>query len=101
MKLFDKIAEGVATIVARAPFFGLCALFVGLWSLGLVHSGWRTSDLYHLILNSPTTAITFLLVALFQNTTKRHEDALHKKLDAVCEKLGIEDAAGIEEETSA
>ena len=44
-------------------------------------------DTYQLIINTPTTIITFLLVALLQNTQKRGEQALQRKLDAVADGL--------------
>lgn len=44
-------------------------------------------DTYQLITNTPTTIITFLLVALLQNTQKRNEQALQRKLDAVADAL--------------
>jgi len=44
-------------------------------------------DTYQLIINTPTTIITFLLVALLQNTQKRSEQALQHKLDAVADGL--------------
>jgi hypothetical protein len=44
-------------------------------------------DTYQLIINTPTTIITFLLVALLQNTQKRNEQALQHKLDAVADGL--------------
>ena len=44
-------------------------------------------DTYQLIINTPTTIITFLLVALLQNTQKRHEQALQHKLNAVADGL--------------
>ena len=42
-------------------------------------------DTYQLIINTPTTIITFLLVALLQNTQRRSEQAIQKKLDAIAD----------------
>ncbi len=42
-------------------------------------------DNYQLLINTPTTIITFLLVALLQNTQRRAEQAIHKKLDALAD----------------
>ena len=42
-------------------------------------------DTYQLLINTPTTIITFLLVALLQNTQRRAERAFHKKLDALAD----------------
>jgi low affinity Fe/Cu permease len=44
-------------------------------------------DTYQLIINTPTTIITFLLVALLQNTQKRSEQAIQHKLNAVADGL--------------
>jgi len=44
-------------------------------------------DTYQLIINTPTTIITFLLVALLQNTQQRNEQALQRKLDALADGL--------------
>ena len=44
-------------------------------------------DTYQLIINTPTTIITFLLVALLQNTQKRSEQAIQHKLNAVANGL--------------
>ena len=46
-------------------------------------------DTYQLLINTPTTIITFLLVALLQSTQRRGEQAVHKKLDALAD--GIAD----------
>jgi hypothetical protein len=42
---------------------------------------------YQLIINTPTTIITFLLVALLQNTQRRSEQALQHKLNAIADGL--------------
>jgi low affinity Fe/Cu permease len=84
VNLFDRFASAAGRHVARAWFFGVCASFVLLWVAGLPFFGWR-NDLYHLMLNSPTTAITFLLVALLQNSQERDMEELkeiEKRVDA-------------------
>jgi low affinity Fe/Cu permease len=80
--LFDDIASRVSAVVARAPFFALCAALILGWLIGLPIAGWK-SDIYHLLLNSPTTAITFLLVALLQNSSARFETSVNLKLNAI------------------
>lgn len=80
--LFDNGAARVSALVARAPFFALCASIVLLWLVGLPFAGWK-SDIYHLLLNSPTTALTFLLVALLQNSQARFENSVSLKLNAL------------------
>lgn len=82
---FDRFAGRIAEFVSRAPFFGFCVLLVVLWAPTYFLVG--NFDTYQLIINTPTTIITFLLVALLQNTQKRSEQALQHKLDAVADGL--------------
>jgi len=81
--LFDRFAERSAEYVSRAPFFAFCVALVVAWapSYFLVDD----FDTYQLLINTPTTIITFLLVALLQNTQRRGEQAVHKKLDALAD----------------
>jgi low affinity Fe/Cu permease len=46
-------------------------------------------DTWQLVINTMTTVITFLLVALLQNSQRRSATALHEKLDAIAD--GIAD----------
>jgi low affinity Fe/Cu permease len=83
--LFDRFAGRSADFVSRAPFFTFCVLLVVLWAPTYFLVG--NFDTYQLIINTPTTIITFLLVALLQNTQKRSEQALQHKLNAVADGL--------------
>ena len=78
---FDRFAGRCANFVSRAPFFTFCVLLVVLWAPTYFLVG--NFDTYQLIINTPTTIITFLLVALLQNTQKRNKQALQRKLDAL------------------
>lgn len=82
---FDRLASSVSNTVARAWFFSACALIVLIWlpSFFLFDS----VDTWQLIINTLTTIITFLLVALLQNTQYRDMQALHTKLNALVEAL--------------
>jgi uncharacterized membrane protein len=82
---FDRFAGRCADFVSRAPFFTFCVLLVVLWAPTYFLVG--NFDTYQLIINTPTTIITFLLVALLQNTQKRNEQALQHKLDALADGL--------------
>lgn len=82
---FDRIATAVSDITARAWFFSLCALLVLIWAPSYFLFG--NVDTWQLVINTMTTIVTFLLVALLQNTQKRSERALHRKLDAIAEGL--------------
>jgi len=44
-------------------------------------------DTWQLIINTVTTTVTFLLVALLQNTQKRADEAVQHKLTAVADGL--------------
>lgn len=80
---FDRFAQRSADLASRAPFFVFCVVLVVVWapSYFLVEN----FDTYQLLINTPTTIITFLLVALLQNTQRRGEQAIHKKLDAIAD----------------
>lgn len=82
---FDRLADYVSRIVAKAWFFCLCAVLVIVWAPSIVLIG--DIDTWQLIINTLTTIVTFLLVALLQNTEYRSQQALHNKLNAMTEGL--------------
>jgi len=83
--LFDRFAGWSARFVSRAPFFTFCVLLVIIWTPSYFLVG--NFNTYQLIINTPTTIITFLLVALLQNTQERSERVVQKKLDAIADGL--------------
>src|SRR4051794_19484139 len=83
---FDRLASAVGRFVSHAPFFAACLGFVLIWAALLPTQGWN-NQIWHLWLNSPTTSITFLLVALLQNTQARFEKATNEKLNAIADAL--------------
>ncbi len=82
---FDRMATKAANTVARAWFFFMCALIVLIWAPSYWVIG--NIDTWQLIINTLTTIITFLLVALLQNTQFRADKAMQKKLNAIVEAL--------------
>jgi low affinity Fe/Cu permease len=80
---FDRFAEQSAKFVSKAPFFAFCVALVVVWAPSYVLVD--DFDTYQLLINTPTTIVAFLLVALLQNTQRRGERAIHKKLDALAE----------------
>ena len=84
---FDRFATGSSHFVSRAWFFAFCVALVVIWapSIVLIHS----ISTWQLIINTLTTIITFLLVALLQNTQKRADDAVQHKLNAIAEGLAV------------
>jgi low affinity Fe/Cu permease len=82
---FDRMASFVSRLVAKAWFFFACALIVCIWAPSIFII--RNIDTWQLIINTLTTIITFLLVALLQNTQYRADQAVQKKLNAMIEAL--------------
>ena len=82
---FDKGAERIAQFVAHPLFFLACILTVVLWAGAGSFAGY--SDTWQLVINTGTTIVTFLMVALLQNSQRRDELAVHRKLDAIADAL--------------
>lgn len=85
LKPFDRIATAVACTVASAWFFGACVLIVLIWAPSYFF--FPNVDTWQLVINTLTTIVTFLLVALLQNTQHRADQALQKKLNAIVDAL--------------
>jgi Low affinity iron permease len=82
---FDRVAQAAADFTSRGTFFGGCVLLIALWAPSYLV--FRNVDTWQLIINTATTIVTFLLVALLQNSARRSERATHQKLDALAEGL--------------
>jgi hypothetical protein len=69
---FDRFAGGASLVASRATFFAFCVLLVVLWlpSWFLI----QDLDLWQLIINTVTTIVTFLMVALLQNSQRSAEE---------------------------
>jgi low affinity Fe/Cu permease len=91
---FDRFAGAASDFASRAWFFAFCVLLVLLWapSYFLI----RTVDTWQLIINTLTTIVTFLMVALLQNSQTRADAAVQDKLNAVAAALAslMESEAG-------
>lgn len=81
LSMFDRFATYTSERVSKAWFFGLCALLVLIW----VPTFWLWPSVqgWALVINTFTSTITFLLVALLQNTETRAENATQRKLNAI------------------
>lgn len=82
---FDRFAARAAMVASRAWFFAFCVLLVLVWlpSFFVLHN----IDTWQLIINTLTTIVTFLLVALLQNSQTRSDNALQHKLNAIAQGL--------------
>jgi low affinity Fe/Cu permease len=82
--LFDRFASATAAYASRAWFFAGCLLLVLIWAPTIL---FFPLDTWQLIINTATTIITFLLVALLQNTQTRADAAVQHKLNAIADAL--------------
>jgi hypothetical protein len=82
---FDRFATAAASFVSRAWFFSSCVLLVLVWAP--TYFAFGSIDTWQLVINTATTIITFLLVALLQNTQSRANDAVQHKLNAIADGL--------------
>src|SRR5438132_10866890 len=83
--LFDQFAGWSAKVVSRAAFFAFCVVLVVVWAPTIVLL--RDVNTWQLIINTITTIVTFLMVALLQNSQTRSDQALQHKLNAIADGL--------------
>lgn len=95
---FDRFAGWANDAVSRAGFFVFCLLLVVLWAPSLPLFG--SVDTWQLVINTITTIVTFLLVALTQNSQTRADRSTQHKLNAIAEALAdlLEEQRGTEAE---
>jgi len=82
---FDRFAGVTARIASRAAFFTFCVVLVVVWAPTLLLL--RDVDTWQLIINTVTTIVTFLMVALLQNSQTRSDLAVQHKLNAIADGL--------------
>ncbi|MFC7244192.1 low affinity iron permease family protein [Catellatospora aurea] len=85
MSMFDRFAEAASNFASKAWFFALCVLLILVWAPSIVFIG--TVDTWQLIINTATTIVTFLMVALLQNSQTRANEAVQHKLNAIADGL--------------
>ena len=83
--LFDRFAGLASEVVGRAAFFAFCVLLILVWAPSILVLG--DIDTWQLVINTATTIITFLMVALLQNSQTRNDQAVHHKLNAIADGL--------------
>jgi low affinity Fe/Cu permease len=78
---FDRFAEAVSQFVSKGWFFTAAVIVVLLWfpTLLLIPS----IDTWQLVINTLTSVLAFLLIALLQNSERRYDEALHRKIDTI------------------
>jgi hypothetical protein len=85
VSFFDRFAGAAADFFSKPWFFALCVLLVLVWAPSFFVIG--NIDTWQLIINTATTIVTFLMVALLQNTQTRADEATQDKLNAIAEGL--------------
>ena len=81
---FDRFAQWASQVASRAVFFVFCVLMILVWAPTIFLLKFDTSQL---LINTSTTIITFLMVALLQNSQSRAEKAIQHKLNAIADSL--------------
>jgi low affinity Fe/Cu permease len=78
---FDRFAERASQFVSKAAFFLISFVFVVVWIPTIFL--FTSIDTWQLVINTVTSVMAFLLIALLQNSERRYDDALHHKVDAI------------------
>ena len=81
---FDRFAGRSSAVASRAPFFAACVLLIVVWAPTVA---FLSFDTWQLLINTATTIVTFLLVALLQNSQTRNDQATQHKLNAIADGL--------------
>jgi low affinity Fe/Cu permease len=82
---FDRFAGAAALVASRAVFFAFCVALIVVWIPSYALFG--NVDTWQLVINTATTIITFLMVALLQNSQTRSDQAIQHKLNALADGL--------------
>jgi low affinity Fe/Cu permease len=80
---FDHLAERASAVVGQAAFFTASLLAVIAWIPTILI--FSSVDTWQLVISTITSVLAFLLVALLQNSARRNDVALQRKLDALTE----------------
>jgi low affinity Fe/Cu permease len=77
---FDECAELARNVASRSSFFMVLVVGTIVWAVAYPVFG--SVSAWHAAFVLPAEIITLLLVALLENSSRRSEQALHRKLDA-------------------
>lgn len=83
---FTTFASRASNLVAKPWFFAFCLLLVIVWLPS--YFALQSIDTWQLIINTVTTIVTFLLVALLQNDQERFQKSVNAKLNAIAMGIG-------------
>jgi low affinity Fe/Cu permease len=79
--MFDRFAEGSSRFVSQGLFFTICLVVVVIWMPTILV--FDSVDTWQLVINTMTSVLAFLLIALLQNSERRYDHALHQKIDVL------------------
>jgi low affinity Fe/Cu permease len=82
---FDRFAETASQFVSKGLFFTIAVVVVAIWMPTIFLFG--SVDTWQLVINTLTSVLAFLLIALLQNSERRYDEALHQKIDALAAAL--------------
>ena len=82
---FDRFAEAASGFAGQGVFFAGCVGVLVVWLASYLAIS--DPNTWELIINTVTTIITFLLVALLQNAQHRDEVVQQTKLNAIADAL--------------
>ena len=84
---FDELAARAQEVVSRDVFFIVLLVLTASWVPS--YFLFRTLDYWYLALAIPAEIVTLFMVALQANHSRRSEQALHRKVDALAEALAV------------
>jgi low affinity Fe/Cu permease len=82
---FDRFAEAISQMVSRGVFFTASVIVVLFWLPTILFIS--SIDTWQLVINTLTSVLAFLLIALLQNSERRYDEALHRKIDTIAAAL--------------
>src|SRR5215211_943389 len=68
-------------VVSEGIFFTAAVIVVLLWLPTILFIS--SIATWQLVINTLTSVLAFLLIALLQNSERRYDDALHRKIDTI------------------
>jgi low affinity Fe/Cu permease len=78
---FDRFADRASRFVSKGVFFTICLAVTVIWMPTILI--FSSVDTWQLVINTLTSVLAFLLIALLQNSERRYDEALHHKIDAL------------------
>src|SRR3954453_628605 len=82
---FDRFAESISQFVSQGDLFTAAVVIVVIWIPTIFFIS--SIDTWQLVINTLTSVLAFLLIALLQNSERRYDDALHHKIDTIAVSL--------------